>query len=310
MTVWPGAGTGGRAPGRRPHTGLFLWILAVVVMLGAATWQRLTGPTYPRRGSAQLAGQEMRWRLPRSGISGDPFRVALAVAEDAGGTADNGASVTGTIHYRPFPTVAPYEALPMVHQDGTLSGQLPTQPPAGKLEYYVTLDTPEGEVRIPDDEPVVMRFKGHVPLWILLPHVLTMFFAMLIGVRAGLAAAFGRSETQRDSWIALLGITLGGMILGPIVQKHAFGAYWTGWPFGGDVTDNKTAAMWIAWIAAVALLRRRRGRSDRMARVGVIAAALVMLMVYVIPHSLRGSQLDPGAAEQIEATPGSTATQH
>jgi uncharacterized membrane protein len=143
-----------------------------------------------------------------------------------------------------------------------------------------------------------MRFKGHVPLWILLPHVLAMFFAMLIGVRAALAAALGRSETRRASWIALLGITLGGMILGPLVQRCAFGAFWTGWPLGGDLTDNKTAAMWIAWIAAVALLQRRRNPSDRSARIAVILAAAVMLTVYVIPHSLRGSQLDHGAAKR------------
>ena len=47
---------------------------------------------------------------------------------------------------------------------------------------------------------------------------------------------------QKRQWLlqgdfATLG--LGGMILGPIVQKYAFGAYWTGIPFGHDLTDAK-----------------------------------------------------------------------
>jgi hypothetical protein len=270
------------APGRRSHTGLVLWLVAIAVMLAAATWQRMTGPTYPRRCRVEIGGQELRWRLPRSGVTGEPLRVALRTPE----------GTSGTLSYRRYPTDGPFEAVAMARQDSALVGFLPSQPRAGKLEYYVTLATPAGPVQLPAGEPLVMRFKGGVPLWILLPHVLLMFFSMLIGVRTALAAAWARRETRRTAWVVLVGITIGGMILGPIVQKHAFGAYWTGWPMGGDLTDNKTAAMWIAWIVAVAVLHRRRDPADRLARACVVLAALVMMAVYVIPHSLRGSQLD------------------
>ena len=85
--------------------------------------------------------------------------------------------------------------------------------------------------------------------------------------------------------IALLGI--GGLFLGPLVQKAAFGAYWTGWPFGTDLTDNKTAVAVLAWV--VAAFRARGGRDARLA-VGV--AALVTLAVFMVPHSAWGSQVD------------------
>jgi len=78
-------------------------------------------------------------------------------------------------------------------------------------------------------------------------------------------------------------------VLGPFVQKRAFGAYWTGFPFGGDLTDNKTVLMWGAWALACAVLwAARRGP----ARVAVALASLAMLVVYLIPHSARGSELD------------------
>jgi hypothetical protein len=284
---------------RRSHAGLVLWLAAFAVMLGAATWQRLTGPTHLRRGWTEIAGQRVRWRLPRAATSGQPLRVALPAPEGA----------SGTIHYRRFPLDEPFVEVVMSRQDGALVGFLPTQPPAAKLEYFVTVASPGGTVRIPSGEPLLMRFKGHVPLWILLPHVLVMFFAMLIGVRAALAAAFGRREARGAAWAALLGITLGGMILGPIVQKHAFGAYWTGWPFGGDLTDNKTAAMWIVWIVAVVVLQRRPNPGDRRARVCVVLAALVMLAAYVIPHSLRGSQFAYGSPARGNGARDSTASQ-
>lgn len=55
-------------------------------------------------------------------------------------------------------------------------------------------------------------------------------------MRAGLAALLNLNDIRKLAFIALGGMTLGGMILGPIVQKYAFGEYWTGFPFGGDLT--------------------------------------------------------------------------
>jgi hypothetical protein len=42
------------------------------------------------------------------------------------------------------------------------------------------------------------------------------------------------------------------MILGPVVQYYAFGEFWTGVPFGWDLTDNKTLVAVIFWALAVA----------------------------------------------------------
>lgn len=81
------------------------------------------------------------------------------------------------------------------------------------------------------------------------------------------------------------------MILGPLVQKYAFGAYWTGWPVGTDLTDNKTLIALIGWLAAALALRTvpRPG-------VWIVLAAVLMLGVFMIPHSLRGSERLASAA--------------
>jgi ABC-type Fe3+ transport system permease subunit len=113
-----------------------------------------------------------------------------------------------------------------------------------------------------------------------------MFLAMLLSNLAGLTAAFGRSEQRRQGRWALWLLLAGGMILGPLVQKYAFGELWTGVPFGWDLTDNKTLIAIIGWVLAVVMNRKRE-------RPGyTIAAAILLLLVYSIPHSLFGSQLD------------------
>jgi hypothetical protein len=88
----------------------------------------------------------------------------------------------------------------------------------------------------------------------------------------------------------------GGFVLGPVVQKFAFGAYWTGWPFGGDWTDNKTLAALVAWLVAWAICRWW----PRFQRPAVLFAAIVMFAVYLIPHSIHGSELD---WEEVEDAP-------
>lgn len=264
-----------------------LWIAALSLMAGAAVWQRLTGPTHPRRVHATLAGQDVRFRLLRSATSSEPFLVSVPAPE----------GVTGVVRWRRYPTSEPLQEAALRREGGALVALLPTQPPAGKLEYAIALDDRGRAVTVPEDGPVVMRFKGDVPAGVLVPHVVAMFFGMMIGLRAALAALLGRPEARRYAWVTVVLIGIGGLVLGPIVQKHAFGAYWTGWPFGEDLTDNKTLFMWLAWVAAVATLSRRRDPADRLARAVVAVAAAAMITVYVIPHSLRGSQLDYGRVE-------------
>ena len=93
-------------------------------------------------------------------------------------------------------------------------------------------------------------------------------------------------------------MTAGGMILGPIVQKFAFGEYWTGFPFGGDLTDNKMLIMWVSWLIAVGAIGTREKKNEKVSRTLVLCAALVMTVVYLIPHSMRGSELNYTKVDQ------------
>jgi hypothetical protein len=132
-----------------------------------------------------------------------------------------------------------------------------------------------------------MRFKDPVPAWILIPHVLVMFAGMLLSTAAGLAALDRKRNPRRlVLWAAGL-LFLGGFILGPLMQKFAFGVAWSGFPVGTDLTDNKTLIAFLFWIVALVA-----GRKGKPARPFVIAASLVTLVIFLIPHSLFGSEYD------------------
>ncbi len=269
---------------------ILLWIVAVVLMFTAAAYQRRTGPTYPVRGSFEVAGQTYDYELIRSDYSSRDARVTIPAAGDG---------VSGALHYKRFRTSDEFTIVPMLAEDGELTGELPAQPAAGKLEYFLTLRLPSGGIRIPDagSGSVVMRFKDHVPIYYLLPHVLMMFLAMLIAVRVGLAAIFAPGQMRKLTLVTLFGMTVGGMILGPIVQKYAFGAFWTGFPSGYDLTDNKVLIMWLLWVIACVIVWFRVREDVRLPRYAVVVAALATIVVYVIPHSAQGSELDYDALD-------------
>ncbi|MBA3976132.1 MAG: hypothetical protein C0504_18145 [Candidatus Solibacter sp.] len=167
----------------------------------------------------------------------------------------------------------------MQRRGGLLVANLPEQPPAGKLAYRVILQK-DGERVSLGGAPHVIRFKGDVPDAVLFPHVAAMFLAMLLSARAGLELLRPNPATSL-LWPTFILLTIGGMILGPIVQKYAFGAYWTGFPFGTDLTDNKTAVAWILWGLA----------GWRKSPWLIALAAIGTFAVYLIPHSMFGSEL-------------------
>lgn len=286
---------------RRPSRliGALLWFLAVLMMLGAVIYQRRTGPTYPKRGELVVAQQSYAYKLIRSEYTSTDARVLLP---------DPGPEVAAVVHWKRYKTADTFQDLPLARstEDGKslLSAVLPRQPAAGKLEYFLTVKTPAGEQRIPSTledgkhENVVIRFKDDVPAALLFAHVGFMFFAVLIGMRTGLAALAGEAKMRTLAWITFVGMTVGGMVLGPFVQKYAFGEYWTGFPWGFDLTDNKMLIMWVAWLLACSTIGLRPKRKEGVGRAVVLVATVVMMVVYLIPHSMRGSELDYGKLEQ------------
>ena len=255
-----------------------LWVLAVVVTLAAAVYQRMTGPTYPVRGAVDIEGTVVPFRLIRSAENVKDCEIAVKTTDSA---------VTGYIEYMRFKTDDPWTRVDMARTGEKLAAFLPKQPLAGKLVYRVVLAKNGRETTLTGDRLIIIRFKGVVPNVVQIPHILIMFLAMLFSTRAGLAA-LNRSDNSQNLviWTCLL-LFVGGFILGPLMQYYGFGKFWTGIPFGLDLTDNKTLIAMIAWIAALVA-----GRKGKNARGWVLAAAVILLLVYSIPHSLLGSELD------------------
>lgn len=265
---------------RKLNKSYIRWILAIIITLSAAVYQRMTGPTYPLRGKVSINDEEIKYKLNRSHGGNTNLPVTITFPDS---------TYQAILKFTYFKANRPWESVHMKWNNGNFTAELPNQPPAGKLEYYIVISSQSQKISIPADRTVVTRFKGAVPATVLIPHVLLMFLAMLLSNLGALEALVNGERLKLYTILTTILLFTGGMVLGPIVQKYAFGALWTGIPFGYDLTDNKTLLAMVGWLIAFIKVL---GKTNNKNRWWIIAAALILLFVYSIPHSMLGSELD------------------
>lgn len=253
---------------------IWLWIISIILTLSIVFFQRLTGPTYPITGSLQVGSQPVSYRLERSHTSGLDYIIKIQA---------NATEVKGHVMWRKFPSEQNWIQTSLLRDRDILQATLPRQQALQKLEYKVMLEAGNFSIYLNNGQPVIMRFKNHVPWYWLVPHIILMFGAMLFAVRAGLGvlAHYHRNLYGLTLWTTIL-LCLGGIVFGCVVQYYAFGVWWSGFPFGYDLTDTKTLIALIAW--CLALWRCHKDTST--CHKWIFIAWIITILIYCVPHSV------------------------
>ena len=253
------------------------WAIAIILSLAFGAYQRMTGPTYPIKGSVEIANQEIKYTLPRTHEGSDNEIVNIVAPQN----------IKGYYTYKRFPSYDSLTKADLVRVNDTLKASLPGQPPAGKLEYKIFLHNENPLAKDLTNETVKIRFKGYTPRWIIILHVIFIFLGLIFSVRVFFEALLKGANIQKQMNWAIITTIVGGFVFGPIMQYYAFGAFWTGFPFGWDLTDNKTLIGLIAWL--IALWRFKKNPSNPYP---VIIASIIFVVVFLIPHSVLGSEIN------------------
>jgi hypothetical protein len=173
-----------------------LWLLAFLITISAAYYQRRTGPTYPKKINVSVNDSVYEVKLVRSIDLSKRSQVRLKI---------NDTTVKANLWFKRYNTTDEYQPVPFsfktypvksyimnnifrINEETGLYAEVPKQPAAGKIQYYIELTDSKGTQTIMKESPVVIRFKGTVPPAILAPHILIMFFAMFFSTGAGLLA--------------------------------------------------------------------------------------------------------------------------
>jgi len=263
---------------------ILLWLIAFLLTAATAVYQRVTGPTYPVSGKVYLGNELINYRLDRTHGGEGNHPVEVKVDDE---------KICGELYWKRYKTDDEWTSVEMKRSDGNLIASLPHQPPAGKLLYKVILQKDDKVAVLPVEDGVIIRFKGDVPIFFLIPHIIFIFGAMLLSTRTGLEYFNEGKKFKPLTFLTFIFVIIGGFILGPIVQYYAFGAFWTGFPFGQDLTDNKILIGFIGWLLALIALYKFTNP-----RRWIVFASILMFIIFLIPHSLLGSELDYNKLEQ------------
>jgi hypothetical protein len=267
---------------------ILLWLIAFMLTVITAVYQRMTGPTYPVSDEVIISGKIIEYKLDRTHGGDGDHPVEIMVDDE---------KICGELLWKRYKTDDDFTSVELVRKDGKLTASLPHQPPAGKLIYHIILQKEEEVLKLPQKGEIIIRFKGNVPVAFLIPHIIFIFGAMLLSTRTGLeyfSAKGGYASGVNDrkqfkplTILTFIFVIIGGFILGPIIQYYAFGAFWTGFPFGHDLTDNKILVGFIGWLVALIALYKFKNPNR-----WIIFASILMFIIFLIPHSLLGSELD------------------
>ena len=188
-------------------------------------------------------------------------------------------------------------------EDGRWRARLPAFEKGTKLHYMIELlDTGEVVARVPSDEESMLyiRYKGEVSRIVLILHIVFMFASFYFMVQAlwsaigMLAGRVRKGEAVRHAKMVLFSSFIGGWPLGFVLNYQAFGVVWEGYPFGYDITDNKTQVMFVFWFVSLLLVRGSfLGRGEERDTLGergfaaaMIVSFIVSLLLFIVPHSL------------------------
>jgi len=204
-----------------------------------------------------------------------------------------------------------FQSVPMNPQPGKENifvASLPHYPKATKAWYYIEatkrMDNDEVKVVLPDKtapdfKPILLKYEGKVPTYIIIPHVLCNFgaiFFMVLTLFSAVDVRKGRKklkESVKYPLITFLLMFLGFLPLGIAMNHFAFGATWEAFPFGKDVTDNKSQIILLFWLLILILVKgtllgkndQKNFVSDRGYSTMVIISFIVTIAMYAIPHS-------------------------
>ena len=192
----------------------------------------------------------------------------------------------------------PYVSDTLTGTSDGFTGVLPVLQKGSKWFYHIVILKGEKSVAVfPPYGNQFIKFKGHVPPHVLIPHIFCMFAIVFFGLLTVFSAfdlTRGKGDLKKSLRYLLLTIIfafIGGFPLGYYVAYLAFGVGWGGIPFGWDITDNKTVLLFVFWLVTLILARRGlKGESMAISEntylILTVVSLAVTIFTFMIPHSI------------------------
>jgi hypothetical protein len=205
-----------------------------------------------------------------------------------------------------------FQSVDMTPKEGesdVFVASIPHHKKGTKAWYYIEaqkqIDDKKLTVSLPDRkstnfDPILLKFEGAVPPFIIFSHVFSNFAAIFFSVLAvwkAIDLEKGKSTLKKSVVFSLLTFVflfLGFFVIGCALNYFAFGSLWEAFPFGSDVTDSKSQIVLLLWLVTLLLVKgtilgknpSKNLVSEKTYSTMVIISFVVTVVMYLIPHSI------------------------
>jgi hypothetical protein len=276
---------------------ILLAFLFTIVLLGFA--RRVTSVRSPHE------------TVEKTGILIDHYTVPKKIGE---GDAQIPVKVIGTKEVKLYYKIekGEFQAVDMNPKEGesdVFVASIPHHKKGTKAWYYVEaqkqIEDKKLVVSLPDKnspnfEPILLKFEGYVPPYIIFSHVFFNFAAVFFSALAIFSAVDlkrGKSTLKKSVLFSLFTFILlfiGFLLVGSALNYFAFGVLWEAFPFGSDVTDNKSQIVLLFWLVTLFLVKgtifgknpSKNLVCEKTYSTMVIISFAVTVVMYLIPHSI------------------------
>lgn len=256
-----------------------------ILLLGLA---RRISTRHPADYSAEAGGIALNHRTVTEDF-GDGPKINIEATSTEG--------LTAIVYYSPVEG-GPYTTDSLNRMPDRFSLTLPVLEKGNRWYYHIKVSQAGKEIaKFPPGPDQFIKFKGHVPSYILIPHIFCMFATIFFGlltVFSSISVVRGKPHIRQSVryllWTVIFAF-IGGFPLGYLVAYLAFGQGWGGIPIGWDITDNKTVILFLFWLVTFILagrgLKGERISISKKAYMSLaITSFIVTVLAFIIPHSI------------------------
>jgi len=255
------------------------FLLSLLITIFILLFQRITGPTYPRKFIINDNQVKLKTILIRSANNNKKAQIVI------NGTINN---ISAKLFYKKYKFEKNYNSVNFSKINNKLIAYLEPLPAGGKYEYYILVNNHNSGITYKSPKTII-RFKNPVPTSFILLHIIFIFSGFFMS-----SLTFIESITKKNSINSILKkvkysiilFFIGGLIFGPIIQKYAFNVWWSGFPFNIDLTDNKMLILQIFWTYFYYKAKKTNNLKY------IIYGFILIVLVFLVPHSILGSEYD------------------
>ena len=271
------------------------FLVGFVITVALFAIARRTSSNRPGRIEVEAGGLHLSHVEVKEQVGPGEPEVRLSVAPAGSGEAWvlSRSSRDGMVAHRPMARA----------ETGEWTATLPDLGKGKRIEYAFSV-TGERRViaRLPagKDDFLLVKYKGQYSMPVLVLHIVFMFGSFYFMVQTMMGAVQilrereGKLITVRMMRLAMICVFIGGWPLGFILNYQRFGPVWEGFPFGLDITDNKTQIIFLFWLTAMILVRGSFfGKGEQFDTLGdrgfawaMVTCFIVSMFLYLVPHSL------------------------